>query len=646
MWKSFSDAIKQDLATFVTTIQEDTTKTLTKVVGLEDDDPKDEELTLREKLIADTKRSFSTYGTPVEEMHEVQYERFFRAFSLASHGKDIAELLDSEIDVSRYYAELVPAQISAEDFWARYFFRLALVSKGGVLSLNEDDDEEELVWESEERQEEVSAAAAAAAAAGAVAGAGAVADGGISKSGRPVAASSSSGHDGIGGGVGPQASSESRVLRAKVGTLEDENQRLRGQVKTLAGRVAELERLLLGGVHSKSGPGGVASICVAGGAKDAPLASAPPAVSSSGSVPPAPTSPGAVNVGVRAAMGVSSPSTAAASPPPASNGGSNGGSNGVGPAAAPALAPATSPRPPLPPTISPSSVSTAAAAGPGPSPSPVPTHAPSAIASLGTIKQRATITFPTRVATISGSTPPMDAGDASNYFVSVSTPQRAPHGGGDGRGSSFSSTATTTLHGTRISGATSAATGESNHGSVSPLTEVTEANTKRNKRDQFHAASARLAAEAVVAGGGPGNSSSNTLLRRISDNVSECTSEQEQSHSAFFLSNSGTETSFSSSMEVQRGGGGSRGGSTAVSFADEDSDGSGVLVAAVEGGTGVGKDGGKDGGREGKAAAKGAAGAAGAVAGGVARGAGGKSGASMRPSLAALDDDEEEDGWG
>jgi len=225
MWKSFSEAIKQDLATFVTTIQEDTTKTLTKVVGLEEDDPKDEELSLREKLIADTKRSFSTYGTPVEEAHEVQYERFFRTFSLASHGKEIAELLDAEIDVSRYYAELVPAQITAEDFWARYFFRLALVAKGGVLSLDEDDDEEELVWESEEQEDACGAAAADAGgkggrAAGAASGAaGAAAAAGAASSSTSSSTSTSGSGTGHAGGSKSNGSAEARVLRSKVGLI-------------------------------------------------------------------------------------------------------------------------------------------------------------------------------------------------------------------------------------------------------------------------------------------------------------------------------------------------------------------------------------------------------------------------------------------
>jgi hypothetical protein len=34
-------------------------------------------------------------------------------------AKEISEVLDEEAEVSRFYAELVPAVISPEEFWAR-----------------------------------------------------------------------------------------------------------------------------------------------------------------------------------------------------------------------------------------------------------------------------------------------------------------------------------------------------------------------------------------------------------------------------------------------------------------------------------------------------------------------------------------------
>jgi BSD domain len=56
---------------------------------------------------------------PIEEQHTAQYDKFVKKFSLSSQATDIAELLDAEVDVSRYYAELVPSKVRPEDFWAR-----------------------------------------------------------------------------------------------------------------------------------------------------------------------------------------------------------------------------------------------------------------------------------------------------------------------------------------------------------------------------------------------------------------------------------------------------------------------------------------------------------------------------------------------
>ena len=115
---------------------------------------------------------------------------------------------------------MVPAQIRPEDFWARYFFRLMLVSKGGILTLEDDDDEEELVWETEENKDEVKDNPDAIATSSVSSGVGG------NKHGK--------GNDGTATTTAPLPA-EVAGLRNKVGNLEDENLRLRGQVKTLAG---------------------------------------------------------------------------------------------------------------------------------------------------------------------------------------------------------------------------------------------------------------------------------------------------------------------------------------------------------------------------------------------------------------------------
>ena len=193
-------AIQSDLLDFVTTIKEDTAKVISKASG-EADDEEDETLSLRQKLVQDVKRSFDTYGTPVDEQHTKEFEKFMRQFSLSSQGVDIAQLLDDEPDVSRFYAELVPIKISPELFWARYFFRLQVVTRGSVVNLDEDEDEE-LPWES--------------------------------------SSSEAASPGGVGAGVGAagEASSE---LAIRVVQLEAENAMLKDHVKTLVARIKELE---------------------------------------------------------------------------------------------------------------------------------------------------------------------------------------------------------------------------------------------------------------------------------------------------------------------------------------------------------------------------------------------------------------------
>ena len=51
--------------------------------------------------------------------HYEQYRNFLKTFSLSANAADIARILEWEEDVSMFYADLVPRDISAETFWAR-----------------------------------------------------------------------------------------------------------------------------------------------------------------------------------------------------------------------------------------------------------------------------------------------------------------------------------------------------------------------------------------------------------------------------------------------------------------------------------------------------------------------------------------------
>lgn len=196
-------AIQSDLLDFVHTIKEDATKVINKATGEKDEE--EEVMSMREKLVQDVKRSFDTYGTPLDEQHVKEFEKYMRQFSLSSQAADIAQLLDDEPDVSRYYAELVPAQISPDLFWARYFFRLFLVSRGGVVDLDEDEEEE--AWES-------------------------------SVSSEVAAGKSASSPSSSGGGADSAAVQQ---LTARLKEVELENAQLKGHIKVLVGRINTLE---------------------------------------------------------------------------------------------------------------------------------------------------------------------------------------------------------------------------------------------------------------------------------------------------------------------------------------------------------------------------------------------------------------------
>ena len=119
MWTSnLVSAIKSDLFDFVNTIQADTQNTIAKVIG--ENDKTDDDISLRERMLIDLKRSFGTYGTPIEEEYLAEYKKFLKNFSLSTYAGDIATILDEEVDVSRYYAELVPITINPDEFWSRF----------------------------------------------------------------------------------------------------------------------------------------------------------------------------------------------------------------------------------------------------------------------------------------------------------------------------------------------------------------------------------------------------------------------------------------------------------------------------------------------------------------------------------------------
>jgi len=137
------NTLKADLFDFVNTITEDTSKAL--IFDAEENDETNNNL--REQMLVDCRRSYNTYSNPVDEIHHKEYDKYFKNFSLAMYGAEVAKLLDDEPDVSRYYAELVPNELKPEEFWSRYFFKIMVLNRGSVVNLDDEYDDEDLAWE-------------------------------------------------------------------------------------------------------------------------------------------------------------------------------------------------------------------------------------------------------------------------------------------------------------------------------------------------------------------------------------------------------------------------------------------------------------------------------------------------------------------
>lgn len=185
------NSLKADLFDFVNTITEDTSKALIF-------DPEVNQETsnnLREQMLIDCRRSYNTYANPVDEINCKEYDKYLKNFSLAMYGNEIAKLLDDEPDVSRYYAELVPKELTPDEFWSRYFFKIMVMNRGSVVNLDDEYDDEDLAWEEPD--------------------------------------------------VTVQNNSSRDNKEEIINNLKEENSLLKNQVKTLALRIADLESLII-----------------------------------------------------------------------------------------------------------------------------------------------------------------------------------------------------------------------------------------------------------------------------------------------------------------------------------------------------------------------------------------------------------------
>jgi hypothetical protein len=263
-----------------------------------------EEDTLLEKLKATVRRSYETYSKvisalcnitgfilftfysdkPLRENKTREFERFKKKFTLSTYAPDIASTLDIEPEVSRFYAELVPTVIAPDEFWARLFFRLQLLTRNGTANFEEEEeDEEELVWEDSEPAPTTT----------------------VTSSSEISATPPGSGSN---MNIGVAASSHEAQL-------EEENVRLRSQVAFLLTRVTELEMQLHAASRALAAPSPISestptTVILVSTTPD------PMALPDTGAVSPVHSAPS--SSGSSSAVLVASPSSHDAAPPKAS----------------------------------------------------------------------------------------------------------------------------------------------------------------------------------------------------------------------------------------------------------------------------------------------------------------------------------------
>lgn len=184
MWS----AIQGDLMDFVSTIKQDVESAMeeisTEINGTESQGVPTERTgsgqQKNQSLIDDIGSSRTTF---TEEVHHHEYAQFRESFMIDDHAAEIARLLltsgnssravmgaddisysvpeensSANENIAAFYAEMVPRTLSREEFWARYFFRVAKLTKSISTSslpqtaavaavTEEEDDGENLAWD-------------------------------------------------------------------------------------------------------------------------------------------------------------------------------------------------------------------------------------------------------------------------------------------------------------------------------------------------------------------------------------------------------------------------------------------------------------------------------------------------------------------
>ena len=117
-----SSALGRDLAEFADVVSKDTQFIIERIEG----DASPELVSEIEQL----ENTLATYVEPID-VESAAYKRWLESskYSLEAASSEIDTVLKTRTSVATYYDELVGDDLSEEDFWLRYFFRLQEVKE-------------------------------------------------------------------------------------------------------------------------------------------------------------------------------------------------------------------------------------------------------------------------------------------------------------------------------------------------------------------------------------------------------------------------------------------------------------------------------------------------------------------------------------
>ncbi|KAI9026277.1 hypothetical protein DFJ74DRAFT_34022 [Hyaloraphidium curvatum] len=93
---------------------------------------------------------------------ETRFQAFRTDFNIAEHAGQISRILNEDAEMKRMLERIVPAQASYEQFWQRYFFKIAEIDvlearRKALMQGVQTADDEEFTWDEDDSSEEAAA---------------------------------------------------------------------------------------------------------------------------------------------------------------------------------------------------------------------------------------------------------------------------------------------------------------------------------------------------------------------------------------------------------------------------------------------------------------------------------------------------------